>query len=276
VTSTWVVIPTYDEAGNLEALVAEVRAALRRVPGSSGRVLIVDDGSPDGTGHLADALALAHPDVETLHRPGKAGLGGAYLEGFARALAGGADLVCQMDADFSHDPHDLPRLVARVRAGADVVIGSRYVAGGSAPDWTPGRRLLSRAGGAYARRMLGLDVVDPTGGFRCCTAQALDALDLGAVAARGFAFQIEMTYRAALAGLNVAEVPIAFGERRAGRSKMSAAIALEALWRVPALRRRVAGAPRSVARPGRLDRQTGAGANRAVRSPSAVRTASGS
>jgi dolichol-phosphate mannosyltransferase len=226
--SACVVIPTYEEAENLPALVAAVRAALDCTIG------IVDDASPDGTGALADALA--GDDLWVIHRPRKAGLGSAYVAGFRRALAGGADHVLQMDADFSHDPADLPRLLAAAQAGADVVLGSRYVPGGGVDGMPWHRELLSRAGGTYARAVLGCPVRDLTGGFKCFRAGALRAIDLDAIAAGGFAFQVEATYRALRAGLRVEEVPIVFHERRAGRSKLSAAIAAEAVWRIPALR----------------------------------------
>ncbi len=230
----WLVLPTYEEAENLEAVIVAARADL---PAGS-RVLVVDDGSPDGTGELADRIAAAEPAVEVLHRRVREGLGPAYIAGFKRALAGGAGLVLEMDADFSHDPADLPRLIAAVEAGADVAIGSRYVAGGEVAGWTPARRLVSRGGGLYARLVLGLDVRDLTGGFKCFRAEVLAAIGLDAVGSRGYAFQVETTYRAIRRGFRVAEVPIVFRDRRAGRSKMTARIALEAAWRVPLLRYR--------------------------------------
>jgi len=226
--SACVVIPTYEEAENLPALVAATRAALECTIG------VVDDGSPDGTGDVADALAGS--GLWVLHRPRKAGLASAYVAGFRRALAGGADYVLQMDADFSHDPADLPRLLSAARAGADLVIGSRYVDGGGVEGWSRHRELLSRAGCAYARAVLGGPVRDLTGGFKCFRAAALRAIDLDAIAAGGFAFQVETTHRALRGGLRVEEVPITFHERRAGHSKLSAGIAAEALWRIPALR----------------------------------------
>jgi dolichol-phosphate mannosyltransferase len=230
----WVITPTYNEASNLESLVRAIRAEL---PGAT--VLVVDDGSPDGTGALADRLAAADPSVEVLHRPDKSGLGSAYVAGFGRALTAGAGLLCEIDADFSHDPRDLRRLVAAARDGADLVIGSRYVADGeTAAGWSVLRRALSRGAGRYARALLGLTVSDPTSGLRCYRASALRELDLESVEARGFAFQVELTHRAQRAGLQVAEIPITFGERHGGQSKMSAAIGLEALWRIPAWRRR--------------------------------------
>jgi dolichol-phosphate mannosyltransferase len=239
--AAWLVLPTYNEAENLEAIVA---AALPRLaeaaeahPETAGehRVLIVDDSSPDGTGRIADELAARHEAVEVLHRRGKEGLGRAYLAGFERALGDGAALVLEMDADFSHDPADLPRLVAAAE-GADLVLGSRYVEGGGVTDWGLVRRLLSRGGSWYARTVLGVRVCDLTGGFKCFRADALSGLGLDRVSTDGYGFQIELTYRAVCAGLRVREVPIVFRDRAAGSSKMTARIALEAVWKVPALR----------------------------------------
>jgi dolichol-phosphate mannosyltransferase len=236
-TTAWVVLPTYNERENLTNVVTLARIALASCdPPVAATVLIVDDGSPDGTGEIADQLAREHADVRVLHRARKGGLGGAYLAGFDQALMAGADLVVEMDADLSHDPADLPRLIDAARAGADVVLGSRYLPGGSVEGWSLHRRLLSRAGGRYAAFMLGLPLSDLTGGFKCFRAGALRALDPDLVHSRGYAFQIELTYQAARAGLEIAEVPIVFRERELGRSKMSPAIALEALWRVPLLR----------------------------------------
>jgi dolichol-phosphate mannosyltransferase len=232
-TYTWVVIPTYNEADNLEPLVHAVRAAA-----PDAHVLVIDDGSPDGTGAIADRLAAAHADVEVLHRQGKGGLGGAYVAGFTHAVENGAATVVQMDADFSHDPVDLPRLLERVAAGADLALGSRYVPGGGITDWGPVRRGVSRGGCAYARRVLGVGVHDLTGGFKAWRATTLQALDYASVRSQGYAFQVELTYRAVQLGLRVDEVPIVFREREHGRSKMSARIALEAAWLVPALRLR--------------------------------------
>jgi dolichol-phosphate mannosyltransferase len=248
-TQAWIVIPTYNEAENLPALVAGVRAAM------TGSILVVDDNSPDGTGRIADRLAAEHPDVHVLHRPGKAGLAAAYLAGFRHALAEGADYVLEMDADFSHDPADLPRLLGAARAGADVVLGSRYVPRGGIDGWSLDRQLLSRAGGLYARVVLGSSIRDLTGGFKCFRAEALRSIGLDAFDAGGYAFQVETTFRAARAGLRIEEVPIVFRERRAGRSKMSVAIATEAIWRIPAMRlaarrRRAAPAPAMTALPG--------------------------
>jgi dolichol-phosphate mannosyltransferase len=232
--SAWLVLPTYNEAGNVESIVA---ASLAHLP-DDACVLIVDDGSPDGTGAIADRLAAQHPGrVEVLHRPAKGGLGPAYIAGFRRALAGGAGFVIEMDADFSHDPADLPRLLAAMD-GADLAIGSRYVGGGGVEAWSRGRRLISRGGSAYARRVLRLGVHDLTGGFKCFRRAVLEAIDLDAVDSKGYAFQVELTYRVAQAGFRITEVPIVFHDRRDGVSKMTAAIAVEAAWRVPWLRYR--------------------------------------
>jgi dolichol-phosphate mannosyltransferase len=232
----WLVIPTYDEALNLEPLVEALMPVLAQASPGGHRVLIVDDASPDGTGRLADRLAQRVDDLEVLHRPGRQGLGPAYVAGFRRALSGGAGYLLQMDADFSHDPADLPRLLERARAGADLVLGSRYVEGGGVTEWGATRRAISRAGCWYARTVLGLGVRDLTGGFKCFRRAAMEAIDLPTVRSQGYAFQVEMTYRALRRGLSVVEIPITFRERRAGESKMSARIALEAAWRVPQLR----------------------------------------
>jgi dolichol-phosphate mannosyltransferase len=227
----WLILPTYNEAENIEPFVAAVRAKLP----AAARVLIVDDNSPDGTGRRANRLAEQHEDVSVLHRPRKEGLGPAYIAGFRRALAGGAGLVLEMDSDFSHDPAYLPRLLAEAER-ADVVLGSRYVAGGAIADWGPLRRAISRAGSAYARTVLGIDVHDLTGGFKCFRREVLEAIDLDSIQARGYAFQVEMTYRAIKAGFRVVEVPIVFRDRRVGSSKMDRSIVAEAVWRVPRLR----------------------------------------
>ncbi len=231
-------LPTYNEAENIEAI---VRAAMPNLAatGMDHRVLVVDDGSPDGTGEIADRLATELAEVEVLHRSAKEGIGPAYLAGFDRALRGGADLVLEMDSDFSHDPADLPRLVAAA-AAADLVLGSRYVPGGGVADWGLGRRAVSRGGSLYAKLLLGVQVNDLTGGFKCFRRAVLERLDLTSVGTDGYGFQIEMTYRAIQAGFRVTEVPILFRERRVGASKMSARIALEAFWKVPALRIRAA------------------------------------
>jgi dolichol-phosphate mannosyltransferase len=227
----WLVLPTYNEAENIGAFVEAARA---RLP-AAARVLIVDDGSPDGTGAIADRIAAEHGNVEVLHRPVKEGLGPAYVAGFRRALAAGAGLVLEMDSDFSHDPAYLPRLLDAAER-ADVVLGSRYVPGGGVSDWGPLRRAISRGGSAYARLVLGVGVQDLTGGFKCFRREVLETIDFDSVQARGYAFQVEMTYRAIRAGFSVVEVPIVFRDRRAGSSKMDRAIVAEAVWRVPLLR----------------------------------------
>jgi dolichol-phosphate mannosyltransferase len=231
---TWVVIPTYNEAENLEPLVRAILPALASATGTY-RVLIVDDSSPDGTGEIADRLAVELDSLEVLHRTEKDGLGRAYAAGFERALAGGAELVIQMDADFSHDPAHLPALIAAA-ADADLVIGSRYVSGGGVTEWGALRRLLSRGGSWYARTILGVPVRDLTGGFKCFRRDLLERLSLTGFQTAGFGFQVEVTYRAARAGARVSEVPILFRDRRVGASKMSSRIVLEALWRVLELR----------------------------------------
>jgi dolichol-phosphate mannosyltransferase len=227
----WLVLPTYNEADNIEAF---VEAVLTKLP-ASARVLVVDDNSPDGTGEIADRLAARHEAVTVLHRPLKEGLGPAYIAGFKRALAGGAGRVLEMDSDFSHDPAYLPRLL---EAGerADLAIGSRYVPGGGVGDWSALRRAISRGGSAYARLVLGLRVRDLTGGFKCFHREVLEAIDLDSIRSRGYAFQVETTYRAIERGFEVVEVPIVFRERRAGASKMDRSIVAEAAWRVPLLR----------------------------------------
>lgn len=227
----WVILPTFNEAGNIERIVAAVDRRLE--PGD--RILIVDDNSPDGTGRIADRLAAEGDRVVVLHRTSKEGLGPAYLAGFREALAGGAGLIVQMDADFSHDPAYLPRLLAASEE-ADLVIGSRYVPGGGITEWGRARLLLSRGGSLYARRVLGLEVRDLTGGFKCFRREVLETLDLNRVAASGYSFQVEMTWRTIQAGFSVMEVPITFRERDHGSSKMSGSIVAEAAWRVPALR----------------------------------------
>jgi dolichol-phosphate mannosyltransferase len=226
-------LPTYNEAGNLEPLLAAARANLP----ASARILIVDDNSLDGTAEIADRLAAADPGIAVLHRPRKDGIGPAYIAGFRHALAAGAGLVLEMDADFSHDPAALPRLL-EAAAGADLVIGSRYVPGGSTDGWGPLRLAISRGGSIYARLVLGLDVRDLTGGFKCFRREVLEAIDLDAVRSKGYAFQVEMTYRATRLGFKVAEIPIVFRDREVGSSKMSRAIVAEAVWRLPLLRYR--------------------------------------
>jgi dolichol-phosphate mannosyltransferase len=253
--ATWVIIPTYNEAVNLERIVAATCAELDRVVAGDYRILIVDDGSPDGTGTIADSLANQSDAVAVLHRPRKAGLGAAYLAGFDLALAAGAQRVIEMDADFSHDPRYLPALL-KASSDADVVLGSRYVAGGGVRDWSLIRKLVSRGGGLYARAILGVKVKDLTGGFKCIRREVLEAIDLPSVRADGYVFQIEVTYRAILAGFTVREIPIVFADRIAGKSKMSARIALEAVWRVPQLKREAPPAPARVNAAAGNDRPT--------------------
>ncbi|HZM73935.1 MAG TPA: polyprenol monophosphomannose synthase [Candidatus Polarisedimenticolia bacterium] len=228
----WVVLPTYNEADNLPGIAA---AILEVLPAAT--LLVVDDSSPDGTGELAEELARTDPRVRVHHRPAKAGLGRAYLDGFRVALAGGATALVQMDADWSHDPSALPRLVAPIISGdADLVIGSRYVAGGRVEDWGVGRRLISRGGSLFARVVLGLSPHDLTGGFKAWRVATLEAIPFAGVHAGGYVFQIEMTYRAARGGARITEVPITFRDRRVGQSKMSRRIIVEALLVVLRLR----------------------------------------
>jgi dolichol-phosphate mannosyltransferase len=229
---TVVCLPTYNERANLEPMLR----ALGDVLPEGGRVLVIDDNSPDGTGELAEELARGLGHVDVLHRERKEGLGPAYLAGFRRALADGADLILEMDCDFSHDPKDVPRLIAAVEDGADVALGSRYVPGGGTRNWGALRRAISAGGSLYARAVLGVSIRDLTGGFKCFRRAVLETIDLDAISAKGYAFQIEGTYRAIRAGFRVAEVPITFADREVGGSKMSRAIVLEAIWRVPALR----------------------------------------
>jgi dolichol-phosphate mannosyltransferase len=229
---TWVVLPTYDEADNIRPICAAILAALPGVV-----LLVVDDGSPDGTGRIADELAAADPRIRVRHRAAKQGLGRAYLDGFAIALEGGASSVVQMDADFSHDPAVLPTLIGPVADGsADLVIGSRYTAGGGVVDWGLGRRLISRGGSLFARTVLGLTPHDLTGGFKAWRASTLAAVPFDGVHAGGYVFQIEMTFRASRAGARIREVPITFRDRRVGQSKMSRRIVIEALVVVVQLR----------------------------------------
>ena len=237
--AAWLILPTYDEAENVETVVLAAREVLEDCCGpDSFRILVVDDDSPDGTGAIADRLAERFADVEVLHRAHREGLGPAYLAGFARALDGGAAYVFEMDADLSHDPADLARLLAAVRDdGADVALGSRYVSGGGVTDWGLVRRLISRGGSRYAAAVLRLQLHDLTGGYKCFRAEVLRAIDLGSVRSRGYAFQVELTYRAVRCGFAVVEVPITFRDRRLGRSKMSLRIAGEAMFLVPRLRR---------------------------------------
>jgi dolichol-phosphate mannosyltransferase len=227
----WLIVPTYNEAENIEPF---VDAVLEKLPASS-QVLVVDDSSPDGTGEIADRLAAEHESVSVLHRPRKEGLGPALIAGFRRALEGGAELILEMDSDFSHQPAYLPRLLDASER-ADLVIGSRYVPGGGVSDWGAVRRAISRGGNVYARLVLGAGVNDLTGGFKCFRREVLEAIDLDAVQSKGYAFQVELTYRAIQQGFRVVEVPIVFRDRREGSSKMSRGIVAEAVWRVPLLR----------------------------------------
>lgn len=222
--SDWVVVPTYNEAENVRRFAAALLAAAPRA-----QLLIVDDSSPDGTGEIVAALAREEPRVRLLSRPVKDGLGRAYVAAFRHALAAGADRIVQMDCDFSHDPADVPRLLAAIDCGADLAIGSRYVPGGSTPGWPWRRRLISRAGGIFVRMATGMDVRDPTGGFKAWTARALAAVGLDRIESAGYSFQLETNYRAWRARLKIAELPIRFTDRTAGVSKISAGIALESL-----------------------------------------------
>jgi dolichol-phosphate mannosyltransferase len=224
-----VCLPTYNERENLEKMV-------RALEPHGVRVLVVDDNSPDGTGEIADRLAAELDFVSVLHRPRKEGLGPAYLAGFRQALADGAAYVLELDCDFSHDPADVPRLLAACEAGADLALGSRYVPGGGTENWGLTRRIVSWGGSFYARVLLGVRIRDLTGGFKCFRRAVLETLDLDAIHSKGYAFQIETTYRVLRKGFRVAEVPIRFVDRTEGHSKMSRAIVLEAVWKVPLLR----------------------------------------
>ncbi len=226
----YVCLPTYDERENLEPMLR----VLAEVLGPDDRVLVIDDNSPDGTGELADRLAAELPFVDVLHRERKEGLGPAYIAGFRRALAAGAELVLEIDCDFSHDPRDVPRLIGAA-ADADVVLGSRYVSGGSVRDWGLLRRAISKGASIYTQLLL-MPVKDATGGFKCFRREVLERIDLDAIEARGYMFQIETTFRARRAGFRVVEIPITFVDRRVGGSKMSRGIVLEAIWKVPTLR----------------------------------------
>jgi dolichol-phosphate mannosyltransferase len=239
--AVWLVIPTYNEAENVRPIVLAASRELERVVPGDHRILIVDDNSPDGTGAIADALAAEHDWVEVLHRPAKSGLGQAYRAGFTRALEGGARLLIEMDADFSHDPRYLPELLAAAEH-ADLVLGSRYVPGGGVRDWGFVRRMISRGGGLYARVILGVGIQDLTGGFKCMRREVLEAIDLPSLRAEGYVFQIEVTYRAILAGFTVREIPIVFSDRTVGTSKMSSRIALEAMLLVPVMKRNASAA----------------------------------
>jgi dolichol-phosphate mannosyltransferase len=231
---TTICLPTYNERDNVEPMLRALGEVLR----DGDRVLVIDDASPDGTGVVADRLAAELPYVDVLHRESKEGLGPAYIAGFRRALADGAELVLGMDCDFSHDPADVPRLIAAAESDADLVLGSRYVPGGSIPNWTLARRAVSAAGNIYARLWLQSPIHDLTGGYKCYSRALLEGLDLDTVQAKGYAFQIETTYRARRLGFRVIEVPIAFVDRERGVSKMRGAIVLEAIWQVPLLRLR--------------------------------------
>jgi dolichol-phosphate mannosyltransferase len=232
----WLILPTYNEVENIQAIVAASGEVLARAAPDGYRVLVVDDGSPDGTGELADGLAAEHEWVEVVHRAEKNGIGPAYLAGFRHALDRGAGYLMEMDSDFSHDPADLARLLEAVYGGADLALGSRYVPGGGVRDWGLLRRFISEGGSTYARLVLGLQVRDLTGGFKCFRREVLESIQFDRVRSRGYAFQVELTYRAVQAGFRVVEVPIVFRDRQQGTSKMSWRIAAEAMWLVPRLR----------------------------------------
>jgi dolichol-phosphate mannosyltransferase len=232
----WLILPTYNEIENLEAIVTAAGKALAGAAPDGYNVLVVDDGSPDGTGQLADRLAGEHAWMHVLHRAEKNGIGPAYLAGFRHALEEGAGYVLEMDSDFSHDPADLARLLQAVYDGADLALGSRYTPGGSVVDWGLLRRVISEGGSTYARLVLGLNVRDLTGGFKCFRREVIEAIHFAGVRSQGYAFQVELTYRAVQAGFRVVEVPITFRDRQQGTSKMSWRIAAEAMWLVPLLR----------------------------------------
>jgi dolichol-phosphate mannosyltransferase len=234
--TAWLILPTYNEAENIEAIVRAAGDALGRARCEDFRVLVVDDGSPDGTGEIADRLAAERPWAQVLHRTTKEGIGPAYLAGFRHALEHGAAYVLEMDSDFSHDPADLPRLLQAIDEGADLALGSRYVPDGGVMDWGLLRRFVSQGGSTYARLVLGLRVRDLTGGFKCFRREVLEAIHFDGVRSQGYGFQVELTYRAVRAGFHVVEVPIVFRDRRRGQSKMSWRIAAEAMWLVPQLR----------------------------------------
>jgi dolichol-phosphate mannosyltransferase len=225
-----VCLPTYNERENLERMIAALEPL-------GVRVLVIDDNSPDGTGEIADRLAAEHDWLTVLHRPVKEGLGRAYVDGFRHALASGAELVLEMDCDFSHDPADVPRLIAAVEDGADLALGSRYVAGGGTANWGLVRQLISRGASIYTRVLL-MPIHDATGGFKCFRRHVLASIELESIDAAGYVFQIETTYRTLRKGFRVVEVPIRFVDRTAGQSKMSRTIVLEAIWKVPRLRLR--------------------------------------
>jgi dolichol-phosphate mannosyltransferase len=232
----WLILPTYNEAENIRAIVSASAEVLAKAAPEGFRVLVVDDGSPDGTGSIADGMATEHDWLEVLHRTEKNGIGPAYLAGFRYALDRGAGYLMEMDSDFSHDPADLARLLGAARGGADLALGSRYVPGGGVSEWGLLRRFISEGGSTYARWVLGLQVRDLTGGFKCFRREVLEAIQFDSVRSRGYAFQVELTYRAVRAGFRVVEVPIVFRDRQQGESKMSWRIAAEAMWLVPRLR----------------------------------------
>jgi dolichol-phosphate mannosyltransferase len=261
----WLFLPTYNEVENLEGIIRAVIERLERAAPGDWRLLVVDDDSPDGTGALADRLAQKLPEVEVLHRHAKGGLGKAYAAGFEYALAGGAELVVVMDADFSHDPDHLPALIATA-SDCDLVLGSRYVDGGRIVNWPPLRRLLSRSGSLYARTLLGVRVADLTAGFRCVRRAVLETVEPRTLQAQGYVFNIELTYRAILAGFRVVEIPICFRDRETGESKLSLSDALEALKLIPKLRR-TARRWRSTASAAPRARLGGRGATEELESP---------
>jgi len=237
----WLILPTYNEAENIRAITAAAAEVLAAAAPAGFRVLVVDDGSPDGTGRIADEIAGEQGWLEVLHRSEKNGIGPAYLAGFRRALDSGAGYVIEMDSDFSHDPADIARLLAATDpaspgGGADLALGSRYVPGGGVRDWGLLRRFISEGGSTYARLVLGLRIRDLTGGFKCFRREVLEAIHFDGVRSQGYAFQVELTYRAVQAGFRVVEVPIVFRDRERGQSKMSWRIAVEAMWLVPRLR----------------------------------------
>lgn len=234
--SPWLVLPTYNESENIEAIVSAAAKVLQQASPTGFSILIVDDGSPDGTGEIADRLAAEHDWVAVMHRDRKEGIGPAYLAGFRYALDEGAGFVMEMDSDFSHDPGDLARLLEAAEGEADLALGSRYVKGGGVTDWGLLRRFISYGGSTYARIVLSLPVHDLTGGFKCFRREVLEAIDLDSVRAQGYAFQVELTYRALRSGFRVKEVPIIFRDRQQGKSKMSWKITAEAMWLVPRLR----------------------------------------
>jgi dolichol-phosphate mannosyltransferase len=232
----WLVLPTYNEADNIEKIMGAAAEVLAAAAPEGFRILVVDDGSPDGTGRIADAMVERHDWARVLHRTAKGGIGPAYLAGFERALSEGAGYVMEMDSDFSHDPADLARLLEATRTDADLALGSRYVPGGGVTDWGLLRRFISEGGSTYARIVLGLKIRDLTGGFKCFRAEVLEAIDFETVRSRGYAFQVELTYRTVQNGFRVVEVPITFRDREHGQSKMHWRIAAEAMWLVPMLR----------------------------------------